>query len=121
MVDTDRLTKGFNIGTVLGTILVAPYNYSAEIYGFRYANPNPLATVMAELTSQSSGTITATIDEVVLTPGQPVVRDSLAERPLAVLQAGDALMGAVIVPTGAAGSIMGVIVYKWVPGRLKGQ
>src|SRR5579875_3341592 len=71
----------------------------------------------AELTSQSSGTITATIDEVVLTPGQPVVRDSLAERPLAVLQAGDALMGAVIVPTGAAGSIMGVIVYKWVPGR----
>src|SRR5579875_4171847 len=77
MVDTDRLTKGFNIGTVLGTILVAPYNYSAEIYGFRYANPNPLVTVMAELTSQSSGTITATIDEVVLTPGQPVARESL--------------------------------------------
>src|SRR5579875_1817474 len=110
MVDTDRLTKGFNIGTVLGTILVAPYNYSAEIYGFRYANPNPLATVMAELTSQSAATIPATIDAVVLTPGQPVVRDSLAERPLAVLQAGDALMGAAKVPTGSTGTIMGVIV-----------
>src|SRR5579875_3243028 len=117
MVDTDRLTKGFNIGTVLGTILVAPYNYSAEIYGFRYANPNRLATVMADLTRQSSGTITAPMDDVVITPGQPVVRDSLAETPFAVPQAGDALMGAVIVPTGAAGSIMGVIVYKWVPGR----
>src|SRR5579875_3687870 len=97
MVDTDRLTKGFNIGTVLGTILVAPYNYSAEIYGFRYANPNPLATVMAELTSQSSGTMTATIDEVVHTAGESVVRHSLGERPLAVLQVGVAIMGAVIV------------------------
>jgi len=119
MVDTDRRTKGFNIGgTVLGTILVAPYNYSAEIYGFRYALPNATATVLVELTSQSAGTITATIDEVTLTPAQPTVRDSVAERPLAVLEAGDALLGGV---TPSTGSVMGVIVYKFVPGRLKGQ
>ena len=86
------------------------------IYGFKYANPSTAAgTVVAQMLSQKLGTLTGTIDIVSVETGVPE-RDSIGERPIAVVNAGEYLVGQVITPQ--PGSLEGALIYAYVPGRL---
>lgn len=118
--DTDRLTKGFQLGTAISTILSAPINYSAVIYGFRYAQPGAeIGTITAEVLASTAGTLTGTIDVVTLeSPSNLTQRDSVGERPVARLEAGQDLVGRVTTPT--TGSIEASITYAYLPGRFVG-
>jgi hypothetical protein len=122
MVYTDREQIGFTIGSSLGTILYAPINLSALIYGFRYLPLNTAlgtivgGTIIGELLRQRSGTITGTID-VIGEPTIEAVRDSVGESPIAVLGGGDFLVGQLLSPS--LGSIIGVMSYEWVPVRVR--
>jgi len=122
--EIDRQTQGFQLGTILGTIFFTPINYTAEIYGFRYAEPvgggTLTGTVVAELKSSRLGTVTGTVDVVQLIPAIPAVRDPIGGVPLARVEGGDHLVGVIVVPTGTTASIEGVVVFKYVPGRLAG-
>jgi hypothetical protein len=121
---TDRQVQGFQLGPVIGTILYVPVNFSALIYSFRYVTGGVAgtvaATIVAEMRASTQGTITGTVDTVMLVPGTPMERDSLGEAPLARVEGGQNLVGVVVFPTGAAGSIEGVLEYEYVPGRLAG-
>lgn len=135
-INDERLTAGFVIGTVQGTIISAPINYSAYLLGFKYTNPISSGTlytsgtvgisninaVLAQITTQRFGTITGTIDVVELNATNINVRDSF-NHPVGRLEAGDQLVG-VVINTAAIGtvsaSIMGVVEYRWIPGRLTG-
>ena len=132
----DRITQGFVVGTILGTIFSSPVNYSAYIYGFNYSNPvsagtlisgsvgsNNVQGVVVTVTTSRFGTITGTVDVVELTEGVPNVRGAFSTRPVARVEAGDQLT-AVVINSAAFGtvsaSVMGVVGYKWIPGRLSG-
>jgi hypothetical protein len=117
--DYDRETQGFQLGTLLSTILYCPINFTAEIYGFSYvANQTGVGTIVAELLNQISGTITGTIDVVDVQPGTPV-RDAYTVHAKARVKSGAYLVGRVVTPTGATGSLEGVLTYALVPGRLQ--
>jgi hypothetical protein len=122
--EIDRQTTGFQLGTVLGTIFFTPINYTAEIYGFRYGSPSGggtlTGTIVAELKSSRFGTLTGTVDVVNLIPAIPAQRDPIGGVPLGRVEGGDYLVGVIVVPTGVTASIEGVVVYKYVPGRLAG-
>ena len=120
--DTDREVVGFQLGTIGGTILSAPINYSVLIYGIRYALPGAeVGTITAELRAATFGTITGTIDVVTLnTPNNPSIRDSVGERPFYRLEAGQQLVGVIVSPTGATGSLEGALTYAYIPGKVKG-
>lgn len=124
MSEYDRQVKGFQLGTVLGTILYTPINFNCEIYGFRYASGyigGDPATVEAELYSQSQGTLTGTVDVVDWIPQMTGARDSTAERPISKIEGGEYLTGVVVNPTATEASIEGVLIYRYTPGRLVGQ
>ena len=118
----DRLTTGFIAGTVTGTILSAPVNYSAYIWSFRYTYASAVGTgtVLAEIITQRLGTLTGTIDVVTLTAAIGNVRDSVPSHPIGRVEAGDQLCSLILLPSAAAASIMGVVSYQYVPGRLTG-
>ena len=120
--DTDRQEVGFQLGTIVSTILSAPINLSALIYGVRYAMPGgEVGTVTAELRASTQGTITGTIDVVTLNnPNNPDERDYIGERPLYKVEAGQDVVGVVVSPTGANASIDGALTYANVPGRQTG-
>lgn len=120
----DRQVKGFQIGTVIGTVFYTPINMSAEIYQFRYVTEGVagtmVATMIAEMRTSRSGTLTGTVDVVQVIPAEPTIRDSPSEAAVAKVEGGQHLVGVVVFPTGASGSIEGVVEYKYVPGRLTG-
>ena len=114
---TDREQIGFVIGTITGTIITAPVNYSIIGYGFRYTDPAVAAgTVSGVLMNQRLGTILGTVDAFSIQPGQNI-RDQMRRDPQLKLEAGQQLVGLV---TSGAGSIQGVFVYAYVPGRVTG-
>jgi hypothetical protein len=111
---------GFMLGTQLGTILYVPVNFTALIYGFRYIGEigGNVGTVVAEIKTQDSGTITGTIDVVSVQPGGYSPRDSVSGHAIARGNAGEYIVGAVVQPTNNTGSIEGVMTYAFVPGRI---
>jgi hypothetical protein len=111
---------GFMLGTQLGTILYVPVNFTALIYGFRYIGEigGNVGTVVAEIKTQDSGTITGTIDVVSVQPGGYSPRDSVSGYAIARGNAGEYIVGAVVQPTSNTGSIEGVMTYAFVPGRI---
>ncbi len=118
--DYDRETIGFQLGTLISTILYCPINFYGEIYGMVYVNNSTAAgTIVAELNTQSSGTITGTVDVVTVQPGVPI-RDAYTTHAKGRIKAGEYLVGRVVTPTGAVGSLEGVLTYAYVPGRQQG-
>jgi len=116
--NNDRIVTGFAIGTAFGTIFTSPINYSALVFGFRYANAlnsGTIGTVVVEMRTARLGTFTGTID-VAQTSGSPPVRAVPGEIPWGRVEAGDSLVGAIVSPS-AAGSIEGVVSYRYMPGR----
>jgi hypothetical protein len=111
---------GFMLGTQLGTILYVPVNFTALIYGFRYIGEigGNVGTVVAEIDTQKLGTITGTIDVVSVQPGGYSPRDSVSGHAIARGNAGEYIVGAVVQPTNNSGSIEGVMIYAFVPGRI---
>jgi hypothetical protein len=117
----DRETIGFVVGTVLGTIISAPVNYSLLIYGFRYIAPaSATGTVSGVLMNQRLGTVLGTVDVVTINSNSPDVRDQPGETPVSKLEAGQTLVGVVVQPSGATASLQGVMVYAYAPGRVQG-
>jgi hypothetical protein len=120
----ERLTQGFIVGTIQGTIISAPINYSAYLMGFKYTMPIGsgtigVATVLAQITTQRFGTVTGTVDVFNASAAVGNVRDSFSH-PVGRLEAGDQLVGLITIPTGSNASILGVVEYRWIPGRLQG-
>ena len=128
--NNDRLTQGFWVGTIVGTILTTPENLSAYILGFKYSLPtiaqyagtilSTILGVAAEMRTYRLGTLTGTIDAFVLNSAQPTIRDGFGSHPVARIEAGDSLVGVIIIPTGAAASLEGIVGYKYAPGRFSG-
>jgi hypothetical protein len=89
---------GFYLRTQLGTILYVPINFTALIYGFRYIGEigGSVGTVVAEIDTQKSGTITGTIDVVSVQPGRFSPRDSVSGHAIARGNAGEYIVGAVL-------------------------
>ena len=132
----DRLFQGFVVGTLVGTVFSTPINYSAHVYGFKYDNPisagtlfagsvgiNSVQSLVVAVTTARFSTITGTIDIFSLNAAGPNIRDSFGTHPVGRIEAGDQLTAAIInvanIGTVAA-SIMGVVSYKLVPGRVTG-
>ena len=113
----DREQLGFIVGTVNATIAAAPVNYSILIYGFRYIDPAvAVGTVSGILMNARLGTILGTVDVFSIQPGQNT-RDQMRRDPQLKLEAGQQLVGLV---TSGVGSIQGVMVYAYAPGRVTG-
>jgi hypothetical protein len=124
--NNERLTTGFWMGTVVGTVFTAPVNYSVYVMGFKYSLPvtalyagTVLGTITgaaAEMRTYRLGTLTGTIDAFVLTTSQPTIRDGFGSHPVARIEAGDSLVS-VIISSPVLASIEGVVGYRLVPGR----
>ena len=123
--NNDRQTTGFWIGTVAGTVFTMPVNYSAYIFGFRYSAPfaatGTIGTIGAdvEMRTYRLGTLTGTIDALIINQGTPVVRDGFGTNPVSRIEAGDSLVS-IIVTIPVAGSVEGIVGWRAVPGRLSG-
>ena len=120
--NNDRITTGFGVGTIVGTIFTAPINYSAYIFGFKYDSPynsGTIGTITVAVNTYRLGTLTGTVDTLTLVPGSPNVRDGFGENPVARVEAGDSLTAVITAPS-AAGSIIGVVSYRYIPGRTTG-
>lgn len=122
--NNDRLVAGFTLGTVVGTIFTTPINFSAYIYGWRYANPlssGTVGTVVAEMLTYRLGTLTGTVDVTQVVGNlNSAPRDVPGEIPWGRVEAGDSLVGVIISPNGATASIIGAVAYRLYPGRLSG-
>jgi len=112
----DLKTKSFVAGTALTAVTsTVPDVMVGVIVHAKYVSGVPTGTVYVKLMQQRLGTVTGTLDVVVLTPASPVypTTHGRVDNIVAIVDPGHR-----VVAVCETGSVIGVVTYGYVPGRM---